>query len=125
MISDTFDFYKLPVEQQAEFLGQDIGINLNSLVVELDERSQACWYKDKYTIIHIQTQISKSSPFKINIFSRDDACVSMSFPDVNQQEAFEIFDKILLYLKRTNYFINLVGFQDYCQIFGKIEFNNN
>lgn len=123
MAMSPFDLWKFSIEEQAELLGTDIGDECTIIVIELDERSQYCFYNQRFAPLVIQ-EIGLN--FQIQALSIDDRSLRMTW-EVKKMSmhTFEARQKLDDWLKRTNYFVNLKGLEDFCNLFGGFDVDYN
>lgn len=109
------------------FLLSLIGTEIESgwLLVELDEATQGRFYDRRFAPLQIIQKYQSPSDdnpfFRIYLASSDDGCLSMwwSYGKMNLYP-YEAEQKLLEWLKRTNYFVNLAGLEDFCiRVIGK------
>lgn len=112
-----YEFWKMTDAAQQEWLGKDVGQEYPTIVVELDEASTRFFYNRRFAIL----RITQDEEFQVYLESVDDACLNMRWEVKNMQmPPQEARDNIHQWLKRSNYFLNLKGFENFCEImFGK------
>jgi len=118
-----YDLWEFSEAEQAEFLGTDIGLAIPTIVVELDERSLRRFYNRRFAPLSIdQTE----QQFTIAVRSIDDSSLRMIW-EIKKMAVppHEARKQLAAWLKRTNYFINLRGIEDFCKIFGDCEVDYN
>lgn len=116
-----YDLWDLPWEEQEKLLGQDIGISKPMIVVELDPYSQFHFYNQRFTMLSFWTQKHQTTgkdEFWVYLPSIDDASLRMIW-QVSQMcvATYTAIEMIQGWLKRTNHFVNLKGFEDMCRVF--------
>lgn len=123
---DYFDIWrdKYSVEELEACLGTNIANPPEEyILIELCEASQRYFYNQRFTTVKIQYPFkdAENNYFRIFVPSLDDSSLNMWWNykrmNVKPYEAREI---VLTYLKRTNYFVTLKGFEFFCStIIGK------
>lgn len=129
MSKDFDDLWKFSIDEQKELVGTDIGQGYPIIVVELDEWSTRMMYNERYapiTIRQYECRTRLAEVFQIVINSIDDAAYNILW-EVKKMDyrPDEVREQIDNWLKRTNYFVNIIGFLTFCNIFGKYEENHN
>ncbi len=129
MIEKRTDFWALSEQEQKVLLGEDVGISQPCFVVELDPHSQRRFYNKPYVPLGfwIEPNPNGGQEFHVCVESVDDSVLHMIW-QTGEMEATPAtaMAQIENWLARTNYFINLKGFEDVCLIFGsrlKVEYN--
>lgn len=123
-----YDLWKFTEDEQRQLLGEDIGVETPTIVVELDEWSLRRFYNNRFAPITIREyQLHDKTPvFQVIVHSIDDASLNMFWRREKMQvlpyQARQMIDE---WLKRTNYFINLKGFEAFCQLFGECTVDYN
>lgn len=128
-MNSIHQLWQFPLKDQRELLGHDIGDQHETIVIELDEQSKRCFYNQPYAPLTIRQyflQRPSIEVFQVIIHSIDDASLNMTW-ETNKMEIppHEARQMILAWLQRTNYFLNLKGFEAYCTLFGKATVDYN
>jgi hypothetical protein len=128
--SRFYDLWKFSEEEQRQLLGCDIGVEIETIVVELDEVSKRHFYNETFAPITINEYDSpyptKTRVFQVIVHSIDDASVNMVWRvDKMQVEPYEARDMIKSWLNRTYYFVNLKGLESFCTLFGEFDVDYN
>ena len=124
MKTDRFyDLWEFAEDEQRELLGTDIGSDVPTIVIELDERSMRRFYNRRFAPLQI---FESDAEFKVAVHSIDDSSLRMIW-DKSKMEVppHEAREQIDTWLKRTGYFVNLKGFESFCEIFGKFTADYN
>lgn len=128
-MDNVYDLWKFTEKEQAELLGADIGTSFPMIIVELDEWSKGWFYNRTYaplTMKQYKCPMSGREIYQIILHSVDDASVNMVW-EVSKMRLYpyEVKDKLIEWLKRSNYFVNLNGLKAFCTLFGKYEDNSD
>ena len=114
---NIYDLWDLPEEEQEKLLGVDVGITEETIIVELDKPSQAHLYNRRFAPIIISEYTVPTYPpiFQIYVKSIDDASLNIQCPVKEMSMApYEARLELQEWLKRSNYFVNLKGLENYC-----------
>ncbi len=111
-----YDLWDLTEEEQEKLLGMDVGIEEEIIIVELDAPSQSRFYGRKFAPIEISEYTAPSYPsiFRVLAYSIDDASLNIQCPVKKMSMApYEARLELKEWLKRSNYFVNLKGLENY------------
>lgn len=123
-----YDLWQFTEDEQRELLGEDIGTKDPTIVVELDEYSMRHFYNNRFAPIVIRQYptVGNVELFQVIVYSIDDCSLNMTWEvkkmSMRPDEARLKIDE---FLKRTNYFIVLKGFESFCKLFGEFEVHYN
>lgn len=124
-----YQLWDLTEQEQSELLGSDIGERYPIIVVELDEMTQRWFYNERFaplTIRQYMLSSTREDAFQIILNSIDDSSLNMLWHSKEMaMRPDEARVKIDEWLKRTNYFVNAKGFENFCNLFGKFEVSYN
>jgi len=120
---DYDQLWKLTHDEQRELLGADIGASQPTFVIELDEFSTRKWYNEPFAPLCI---IETDRFFRVVVYSLDDASLGMIWEIAKMEMPPHVArQKILEWLERSNFFVNLAGLYNFCKLFGKYQDDSN
>lgn len=124
-----YDIYKWDDTFCEQNLGEVIIDDL--YLIEVDEPTAYMWYGRRFNPVRIGIVRSdpQTSYFAVDLFSVDDTHQGLWWtPSTLYANGYEVHDakeKILAWLKRTGWYINIEGFKHYLRwTFGEEDYNN-
>jgi len=116
-LARLYDLWDLPEDEQESLLGMDVGLIDETIIVELDKPSQSLFYGKRFAPLVISEYSAPTYPsmFRILLKSIDDASLNIQCPVKKMSmPPYKARMELQEWLKRSNYFVNLKGLENYC-----------
>lgn len=117
-----YDLWEFTKDEQKQLVGTDVGKNNPVIIVQLDEATQRRFYNEPFAPLSMREyKMAGNRVFRIILHSIDDTHLNMAW-HYQDMDCFpyQAIEEVQNWLKRSNYFVNAKGLEDFCvTMFGK------